>query len=357
MAKTAMSRYRLWMIFLPVFVISARMMSAEIIYVDAVSGNDGNPGTREKPLGTLNRAAALVNASEEPGPTQIRLEPGIYLIQQTILIKNRRAYSEKSRLILQASTLPGDPGWSSSSMPILISIQPQPVHKKPGEYLETYGLQIEIEHVTIRGLRFLGSPTSGVLHYPISRLGKDLHDLVVMQCVFSHDPNSMTSNVCILVNGHGLIVDHCVFYNIRNPVVFWRAEGGKSAGNAMRYCIVDGATTSAIWVCDTAEDLDFHHNVITRCRYAWMRDAENRHTYSLRDSVITDCQSYSGRSTPSFSLSDTDDTVAYRETNIVKKGVVKLVRTEGIDLNLPNNHLHIAKGDLGGELEAGLFIR
>ena len=71
----------------------------------------------------------------------------------------------------------------------------------------------------------------------------------------------------------------------------------------MRYCIIDGAYTSACWVCDAADDFEFHHNIITRSKYVWMRSGDNKKIYSLHDCIITDNEIYSGINVgPGFNL-------------------------------------------------------
>lgn len=59
------------------------------------------------------------------------------------------------------------------------------------------------------------------------------------------DDQAMPLHVGVIANGHGLVLEHDVFYNVRNAVVFWNAEGGTSHRNAMRNCLVYGASVSA----------------------------------------------------------------------------------------------------------------
>lgn len=64
------------------------LATAETIYVDPMSGNDANPGTKDKPLRTFEKTAIMVNDSNNPGPTLIKVNPGVYDITETILFKN-----------------------------------------------------------------------------------------------------------------------------------------------------------------------------------------------------------------------------------------------------------------------------
>jgi hypothetical protein len=223
----------------------------------------------------------------------------------------------------------------------------------------TYGFKIEVSHVTIRGLKFLGSPAVHNRYYPIRRDGNKLEDLLVTQCLFVGDRHASPIHVAIIARGHGLVVDHSIFYNCKNSVVFWTAEGGTSRGNAMTYCIVDGGYRTGVWVTDTAEDFDFHHNVITRCEYFFMREAKNRRTYRLHDCIVTNNKYYSGYGSAGGPAGVTDSEIAYDESNIVKAGEVILetdrVRPAELSADLPRNYLHVAPGSLGSALGAGLF--
>jgi hypothetical protein len=59
-----------------VFAFFGSIANAEILYVDDTNGNDAYPGTEDKPLRSIAQAAAMVNKSNEPGPTIIRIKPG-----------------------------------------------------------------------------------------------------------------------------------------------------------------------------------------------------------------------------------------------------------------------------------------
>jgi hypothetical protein len=329
---------------------------AETLYLDSRSGNDSNPGSEDKSIKTFQRATELVNSLAEAGPTTLIVAPGVYTLTGTVLFQNARNYTEEDRLTIRAKILPDEPGWRPELMPILLCTEIPEQVGKTNEVIENTGLKIELNHVTIRGLKFLGSPVPRIWYYPIFREGKDLKDLIITQCIFSMESYAVTCNVGVLANGHGLVIDHCIFYNCRNPVVYWRAEEGISYGNAMRYCLVEGAYTSGVWVCDTAEDFDFHHNIITQSNFAWMRDAENRRKYRLHDCIITENKHYSGECGANWKLSQTGSDIVFEEKNVRKEGEVILEKGNGIDVEIPNNFLHVMPGTLGSDLGAGLFI-
>jgi len=339
-----------------VVAILATGAVAETLYVDSTNGNDTNPGTEEKPLKTINKAAQLTNSSAEPGSTLIKMAPGLYSLTKAVVFENNRPYTKEKRLIIEATILPDDANWKPELMPVIISTERLQRDENSKGPIMTSGLKTEVNHVTIRGLKFLGSPVPGIRYYPVFREGKNLKDLVVSQCLFVCGRHALAATVSILANGHKLVVDHCVFYNCRNPIVFWNAEGGISKGNAMRYCIVDGAYTSGIWTCQTSEDLEFQHNIITRREYFWMRAPNNREKYRISNCVVTDNKYNSGYCTGGEIFGQTGPEVTFYESNIVKTGEVTLEMGDGIDLPpLPRNYLHVQPNTLGSELGAGLF--
>ena len=56
------------LIFLVIVVaLLGSMVNAEVLYVDDTNGNDAYPGTEDKPLRSIARAAVMVNNSKKPG--------------------------------------------------------------------------------------------------------------------------------------------------------------------------------------------------------------------------------------------------------------------------------------------------
>jgi len=325
MGQRAILNYRFIFVALVVAILAPGVI-AEVLFVNSINGDDTNPGTKEKPLKTIGKAAKLVNSSKKPGPTTIKVAPGVYALAETVVFENSRPYTKEKRLTIEATILPDEPQWKPVLMPIIL-----PTAKPSGDKNDkgTYGLKIEMNHVTIRGLKFLGHPIPDSKHWPIRRDGKNLKDLIVAQCLFMGDRYILPIQVAVIARGNGIVVDHCIFYNCKNAVVLWDAEGSESRGCVMRYCIVDGAYTSGVWVTQTAEDFEFHHNIITRSKYAWMRDSSNRKKYRLQDCIITDNKHYSGKCDDDWKLSK--------------------------ERERPRNYLHVVPGTVGSDLGAGLF--
>src|SRR5215471_12205139 len=263
---------------------------SEQFYVNYKTGNDANPGTKTLPLRTIKEAALRVNLYTEKIGDTILLSAGVHLLTETVLFNNNR-FNKDHRLVIQAEIMPDDQEWSPQQMPIIVTVVPIKVIAGAGE--EARGLEIETSHVTIAGLRFIGSPDYYYIDgkenrrsYPIWRDGKDLDDLIVTQCLFVGNTDVMPLRVAIIANGQGLVVDHCVFYYCENPVVFWNANGG-SYHNAMRYCLVYGSHYSGVWTTkNTAEDFEFHHNIIAAGRAGWINENKVAH-YQVHDCIFT----------------------------------------------------------------------
>lgn len=200
-------------------------LATETFYVNPETGSDTNNGTKEKPLKTLGEAAKRVTESKGKGPTTVVLSEGVHAIDKTAVFKPLRKYTKDIHLIIRAEALPNDPEWNPARMPVLISTMPlsKTWMGRPDPFDGvSYGIQIETSHVTIQGLRILGSPVHehpkpGAVrrNYPIVREGRDLDDLLVTQCLFLGDEHAAPNHLPVLANGHGIVLDHCVFYGCK----------------------------------------------------------------------------------------------------------------------------------------------
>jgi hypothetical protein len=190
-------------LFLTVSIIAILSSNAlaEMVYVDGRSGSDKNPGTRERPIRTVGRAAEMVNNSTEPGPTTIKIAPGIYNLTESVEFGGKRPYTETERLVIEADILPDEPQWRPALMPIILSIEDPRKQGDHGKLTATEGLKIRVSHVTTRGLKFLGNPLSRNWHNCVSRIGDDLDDLIVTQCIFVGDRDAVDIYCAVLATG------------------------------------------------------------------------------------------------------------------------------------------------------------
>ena len=163
--------------------------------------------------------------------TTIILSAGVYPLTETVLFNNNK-FSAENRLTIRAEILPDDPNWNPQRMPIITTVIPTIQTPEDGE--EARGLEIEANHVTVKGLAVYRKPVYYYMdgnqdrrYYPIWRDGKNLNDLVVTQCLFAGNVDVLPIRVAVIANGDGLVLDHCVFYNCQNPVVFWMPRWNK----------------------------------------------------------------------------------------------------------------------------------
>jgi hypothetical protein len=143
------------------------------------------------------------------------------------------------------------------------------------------------------------------------------------------------------------VLDHCVFFNCENPVVFWDAEGGTSYHNAMRYCLVYESNYSGVWTTgSTADDLEFHHNIITNGRTGWIRDKNSMHHYKIHDCIIAANKNMAGYGNGEGTINN----------DFLKMDNVRLTGTIEIEKDQSkNNYLQLKQSSFGSELKAGLF--
>ena len=342
-------RHRLWrkITCLLTVVLFVAVGRAETLHVDARTGHDDNPGTANQPLATLARAALLVNQCTEAGPATILVAPGLYSLDHCITLAPDRPFTEQDRLTIRASVRPNDPDWKPEHMPTLVSVENPHKTARATMPRETYSLKVQTSHVTIQGLRLLGNPSFRNWHCCIERIGKDLDDLLVTQCMFMGHRDTTDIYCAALATGDRFVVDHCVFSGCHACTVFWDGlDGVAGKGCAMRYCIVRDASISAVWTCQTAEDFAFHHNVVTTSKYLWMRKPGDRQTYRIHDCAIIGNEHLSGYGAASGPTGQTGPEVTFDESHVITAG--NLVLAE----NCP---ARLARESIAYDLGAGLF--
>lgn len=65
--------------------------------------------------------------------------------------------------------------------------------------------------------------------------------------MFVGDENVSQIQSCVIAHGNEVIIDHCVFYKLRNTVVFFQDSGdGIKTGNGITNSIIYG-TNQGVW--------------------------------------------------------------------------------------------------------------
>jgi len=164
--------------------------------------------------------------------------------------------------------------------------------------------------------------------------------------LFAGNLDVMPIRVAVIANGDGLAIDHCVFFNCQNSVVFWEAEGGTSYHDAMRYCLVYESNYSGVWTTtNTADDFEFHNNIIADSRTGWVRDNNSTHNYQIHDCIYANNSKLTGNGG--------DDAI---NDDFLKMNNVQLTGKIDIEKDQSkNNYLQLKEDSFGSGLKAGLF--
>ncbi len=370
--------------------LSARSDDAQItvadpgtVYLNPATGADINAGTKDSPLKTLAEAARRVNASTGTGAATIVLSEGAYAVgESTVLRPERRAFSKSARLTIRAEVLPDDPEWNTGRMPTLIHTLPIPStwNGRPDPLGgAANGFQVETSHVTIQGLKILGTPVvetpkPGMKRrlYAIARLSRDLEDLEVAQCLFASDEIVAPNHVGIIANGNGLVVRNCIFRGfMKDPVVFWTPG---STGHAIRNCLFHGTYGSTVWTSGIADDFDYRNNVVDRCNYVWIYQsgasartdatggraqlpgqapAEQRQHYKVVNSLFADNKKLAGSGTGArIEFADIDPSF------LEMVGTTVTAQAVAFESDMTKrNYLHPVSGSEAAKIGAGLFTK
>lgn len=337
------------------FMLGMSLIEAEQLYINSRTGNDANSGMKEQPLKTLMEASKRVNLNKTQEATTIFLSEGTHLLTQTVVFTNDK-YTLSNRLVIRAEVMPDDADWTPQKMPTVVTAVPL----EPGiGGEEAKGIQPEVSHVTIEGLRFTGSPdytymdgTNLRRSYPVWRDGKSLDDLLVTQCLFVGNVDALPLHVGVIANGYGLVIDHCVFFNCKNPVVFWKNDGKSGSRNIMRYSLVYGSYFSGVWTTQGTDGdrFDFHHNIIANTSTVWVREKGSTRRYKASDCLFADFTNLAGFGSGPLSGNDATSTDFLEMKNVQTTGSVTIEKDQS-----KRNYLQLAEGSAGSSLKAGLF--
>ncbi len=332
------------------------IINAQAVYVDGNIGDDKNPGTKEAPVLSIEKASEIVGSKDNDIYT-MKINPGIYVLDRRISVATEKDMYDK-KIIVEASVLPDDISWTPEKMPVITCKAKKGEIPENAHFVNSF--RIDESHVIIRGLKFHGYYYPHTRYCPIGRFDNKLTDLLVEQCVFVGDPNSSQLHVGIYADGNEVMINHCVFYNVRNTIVFGKApESGIKNGNGFTNSIVYNSS-QAVWTSAPDKDFKFENNIISNCRYVWVKGSTNTAQYSMNNCVIVNNKFYSGvpdkvRLNPvPFEIN---------ENNVIKEGKVSMNLTgvddrpflDEVDKPLPKDYLHIIPNTLGYEIGAGIF--
>ena len=329
---------------------------SQAIYVDCINGDDNNPGSLVSPVYSVGKAIEIVNDSDNDIYT-VKINPGIYVLDKHVLVNTEKDMTEK-RIVIEAAVLPGDSLWTPEKMPVITSKAMKGNLSIHPNFVVSF--LIEESHVTIRGIKFHGYFYPHVRYFPVARFDKTKTDLLVEQCVFMGDANISQIQAGVIAHGNEVKIEHCIFYKIRNSVVFFLSSGEElKTGNGITNSIIYGVS-HAVWTVSPDKDFKFENNIVSDCRYVWAKRDLNTAQYSIDNSIIVNNKYYTGIA-DNERLSPVDFEI--KENNVIKEGEISLILTgnndepylDEVDKPLPVNYLHPYPGLVKNDIQAGLF--
>lgn len=333
------------------------------LFINPEKGSDHNAGSKDNPLKTLFEAARRINDANGKGALNVILAEGIYGLDATVTFHPYNWHFSKSeRLTIRAESLPDDADWNPGKMPVIISTMPlnfKPMGEPdPGT---SYGIQIEMSYVTIQGLRVLGTPVHETpkigdvkRNYPIVREGLDLDDLRITQCLFVGDRVAIPNHLAILASGQGVVVDHCVFYKVKDAVVFFLSNKPAERCEMHHNLIIDNYG-GAVWSWSAAEDFKYYNNVVSGTNIFWILNKDGKNAFKVNNSMIIGYNELvkKGGGAKDFGEKADPSKVKFGNDVIIKKtGKIEIDQDQ-----TSRNYLQIKPGTLGSNIGAGLFTK
>lgn len=244
-------------IFLSTFLLLATswQLSAQTIFVDPLKGKDDQAGTASAPLATLDKAVAMTATFTGKEPVTIKLYPGLYTLSEKLVIHSPAS--------IEAVTLPDDADWLPAKMPVIQSVSG---NNSDVQFKHSVGFLVAADHVKFRGLKLTGNANPGVnYYYPITKEDSLLTGLEVSQCYFAGDRYSAPIQGGVWAHGPNSAIDHCIFFNCKNALLFFKGVQHFSVTNTVIY----GSYEAAMWVWLLDGQFTFRNNIVADCDYFW----------------------------------------------------------------------------------------
>ena len=324
-------------------------VQSQAVYVDSNTGDDKNPGTKEAPVFSVKKAAEIISSGDNSIYT-MKINPGIYVLDSHISVSTAKMLDDK-RIVIEASILPYDTSWTPEKMPIIASKSIKGEIPDLPNWVVCF--LVNESHVTIRGIKFHGYYYPHTRYFPIARYNKTKTDLLVEQCMFVGDANISQIQAGVIAFENEIKVDHCVFYKVRNAMVFLGDKG--SFTNSIFF-----GASQVIWTGSPKKSFIFENNVVSNCRYVWVNNDSNTENCSMDKCLIVNYKYFKGipdkvrLNTGQFEIN---------EKNVTKKGEISLRLTgnddnpflDEVDKPLPIDYMHVIPNTPGYELGAGIF--
>jgi len=239
-----------------IFVLAINwQLSAQTIFVDPLKGKDTQNGSTTAPLATLDKAIAMAAAFSGKEPVTIKLFPGLYTLTEKLVIQLPAS--------IEAVTLPDDKDWLPSKMPVIQSVSG---NNSDVQFTHSVGFLVAANNVKFRGLKLTGNANPTVkYYYPITKEDSLLGGLEVSQCYFAGDRYMAPIQGGVWAHGPNSSIDHCLFYNCKNALLFFKGVQNFSVTNSVIY----GSYEAAMWVWLLDGQFTFRNNLVADCDFFW----------------------------------------------------------------------------------------
>ncbi|WP_188316114.1 right-handed parallel beta-helix repeat-containing protein [Chitinophaga agrisoli] len=265
-------------------------VNAQTIFVDPVNGKDSQAGSAGKPMATLAEAVAAANAFSGKEPVTIKLQPGLYMLTDKLTLRLPATRTKGLRYVIEAAIMPDDTAWRPEKMPVIQSVSG--INFSTG-FQHAVGFLVQTEDVSFRGLKFAGNANPAVnYYYPINKKDSLIGGLEVSQCYFSGNRYGAPIQGAVWSQGPNTVIDHCVFYNCKNALLFFKQVEGFSVTNTVIY----GAYESAMWVWLQNGQFTFRNNMVANCPYFWVIAPDSQPKTRFEHSQFLNVGQYAGNS-------------------------------------------------------------
>lgn len=230
-------------------------LSAQTIFVDPLKGKDSQAGSSMAPLATLDKAVAMAATFKGKEAITIKLLPGLYTLSKKLVIQSPAS--------IEAATLPDDADWLPSKMPVIQSVAG---NNSDVQFKHSVGFLVAADNVKFRGLKLTGNANPTVnYYYPITKEDSLLGGLEVSQCFFAGDRYLAPIQGGVWAHGPNSAIDHCLFYNCKNALLFFKGVQNFSVTNTVIY----GSYEAAMWVWLLDGQFTFRNNIVADCDFFW----------------------------------------------------------------------------------------
>ncbi len=327
------------------FVCAAFRLPAQVLFVDAVKGDDAASGLPSAPLASLEKAVSLANDFNGKVPITIKIAPGLYVLKNKITIGSEKLAASVPAYSLEATVMPDDTNWLPAKMPVIQSVSPD---NSSTQFPHATGFLVAANRVAFKGLKFVGNANPEVkFYYPISRESETHNGLTVSQCYFIGEKNATPIQGALWAHGPGIKVEHSIFYGCKNALLLFRAIKDLSVTHSVIY----GAYEAAVWFGPFEADFTFRNNIVAHCNYFWIRREDTYPKYTFHNSIITSNKYFMGMYTSNGLVEATKN--EHTEVAVRRQGHILLSEAE--TKGLPNDYLNPLPQSDGRELNAGIF--